>query len=254
MRTLLLGVRYCIVVNIVLDIAIADVRKQCEGTLSCGLSGCLFGNLVGDPVPKCFFWVTVLSPLQIGNNYHHTTGETGMIQNITTTRKKRGGDCLTVEEARAAFGRLVRPDARALFCFLLATGLRISEALIVETADLQRGYTVLIGKGNRERTVYYGPELIEELQPYLQSRKEQPGKADRRLFPFSRRTAHRLLSAVGVYPHMLRHTCLTLLYRETRDIRLTQVVAGHADIRNTTRYTHHTQEEIRAAMTAPRRW
>lgn len=178
-----------------------------------------------------------------------------MIQNITTRKKKRGGDCLTADQARAALERLTRPDARALFLFLIGTGLRVSEALIVETADLQRGFTRLIGKGNRERVVYYGSELVADLQPYLQSREEQPGEADRaRLFPFSRKTAHRILSPAGVYPHMLRHTFLTMLYRETKDLRLTQVIAGHASIQTTTRYTHHTADEIRAAMTGPRRW
>lgn len=177
-----------------------------------------------------------------------------MIQNITTRKKKRGGDCLTADQARAALERLTRPDARALFLFLIGTGLRVSEALIVETADLQRGFTRLIGKGNRERVVYYGSELIEDLQPYLQSREEQPGEAGSRLFPFSRKTAHRILAVVGVYPHQLRHTFLTLLYRDTRDLRLVQVIAGHASIQTTTRYTHHTADEIRAAMTGPRRW
>lgn len=177
-----------------------------------------------------------------------------MIQNITTKKRKRGGDCLTADQARAALERLTRPDARALFHVLIGTGLRVSEALIIEMGDIERGYTRLIGKGGRERTVYYAPELVEELRPYMEERGSS-GVDDRvRLFPFSRKTAHRILAVVGVYPHQLRHTFLTLLYRDTRDLRLVQVIAGHASIQTTTRYTHHTADEIRAAMTGPRRW
>lgn len=177
-----------------------------------------------------------------------------MIENITTKRKKkRGGECLTEAEERAALERLVRPDARALFQFLVATGLRISEALIVELGDIERGFTRLVGKGGKERTVYYSAELVRMLRPYIGERERAVGGDDRgRLFAFNRQTAHRLLSAADVYPHLLRHTYLTRLYKQTKDLRLTQKVAGHADIRTTSRYTHHTEEEVRRAMTRPR--
>lgn len=176
-----------------------------------------------------------------------------MIENITTKKKrKRGGECLTEQQERAVLQQLHRPDAIALFHFLVATGLRISEALIVEIGDIGRGYTRLIGKGGKERTVYYSVELVALLRPYLEIRERSGADGRARLFPFNRQTAHRLLSVADVYPHQLRHTCLTRLYRETKDLRLTQKVAGHADIRTTSRYTHHTEEEVRRAMTQPR--
>lgn len=176
-----------------------------------------------------------------------------MIENITTKKKrKRGAGYLTEQQEREALSLLVRPDARTLFLFLLETGLRISEALIVEVADIERGYTTLIGKGGKERTVHYRPELMRELQRFVAARQLQPGQDSTRLFPFNRQTAHRLLSPADVYPHLLRHTYLTRLLRRTNDIRLVQEVAGHADIRTTSKYTHFTQEEIRRAMIAPR--
>lgn len=177
-----------------------------------------------------------------------------MIENITTKRKrKRGGECLTELQERAALQQLHRPDAVALFHFLVATGLRISEALIVELGDIERGYTRLIGKGNRERIVYYSPELVRLLRSYIEQRRNVGADDRARLFPFNRQTAHRLLSVANVYPHQLRHTYLTRLYRQTNDLRLTQKVAGHADIRTTARYTHHTEEEVRRAMIRTRR-
>ena len=176
-----------------------------------------------------------------------------MIRNTTTEpKKKRGAGYLTEQQEREALGRLVRPDARALFLFLIETGLRISEALVVEVADVERGYTRLIGKGGKERVVHYRPELVRELRGYLKGRTVRNGQDARRLFPFNRQTAYRILSVADIYPHLLRHTYLTRLLRRTKDIRLVQEVAGHSDIRTTSKYTHFTTEEIREAMTAPR--
>lgn len=175
-----------------------------------------------------------------------------MITNVSTTRRKRGAGYLDERSELIALSKLRRPDAVALFHFLINTGLRISEALIVHVEDIERGSTTLIGKGGRVRTVYYRADLIEKMREYLLDRSPRAGQDSELLFPFSRKTAHRILSPAGVWPHLLRHTYLTRLLRRTGDIRLVQEVAGHADIRTTSRYTHFTPQEIEAAMTEPR--
>ena len=177
------------------------------------------------------------------------------IENISTERpKKRGGGYLDERAEALGMKQLVRPEARALARFLLATGLRVTEALVVRVEDIERGSTTLIGKGGRPRTVYYGAALRAEMQAYLLERKLRANQDPKRLFPFSRQTAWRLLEPAGWYPHLLRHTYLTRKLRETKNIRLVQEIAGHADIRTTSRYTHFQDDEIRAAMTEPRTW
>ncbi len=51
-----------------------------------------------------------------------------------------------------------------------------------------------------------------------------------------------------VHPHMLRHTFATEFYRQTKDIRLTQKMLGHADLSTTMIYTHVVDEDAEKAM------
>jgi site-specific recombinase XerD len=51
-----------------------------------------------------------------------------------------------------------------------------------------------------------------------------------------------------VHSHLLRHTCLTDPYKDTKDIRLIQKVAGHADLSKTMIYTHIHDEQVKDAM------
>ena len=63
-----------------------------------------------------------------------------------------------------------------------------------------------------------------------------------------KRLAQKAGIARRVHPHMLRHTALTNLYNGTKDLRLTQIVAGHTTSRMTERYTHKTLDEQAAAF------
>lgn len=178
-----------------------------------------------------------------------------MIENLSGQQpKKRGAGYLDEKAEARALEKLERPEARALFRFLIQTGMRISEALTVRTEDVERGSTTIRGKGGKVRTVYYRRALQEEMRQYLLERKVRSDQDGALLFPFSRYTAHRLLNEADVYPHLLRHTYLTRKLKETGDIRLVQEIAGHKDIRTTSKYTHFTEQEIKAAMTEPRTW
>ena len=53
---------------------------------------------------------------------------------------------------------------------------------------------------------------------------------------------------ITVTSHIFRHTFITRIYRATKDIQIAQELAGHANIATTTRYTHRTRDEKRAAV------
>ncbi|WP_263811065.1 tyrosine-type recombinase/integrase [Salinibacter pepae] len=159
--------------------------------------------------------------------------------------------------------RYVSPHRDYLFMrLMLQAGLRASEAvsLKVEHVDLQSGrVNVRNGKGAKDRTLWIGEELLEELREWMERRPESEY-----LLPTSkgtkvdtsqlRRSVKRyarkaeIAEVERVSPHTLRHTFATRLYRETGNIRMVQKALGHSDLATTMVYTHVVDGELEGAM------
>jgi site-specific recombinase XerD len=148
---------------------------------------------------------------------------------------------------------------RALLNFLLNTGARISEALnctldMLDTSDWKVTFTKT--KGRRARTIYFGPKYQIQLKDYLKWREEL-WKSEW-VFPARDGTQMSIEGAqeiphqyeLGVTLHQFRHTYITQLAMKTKDMRVTQRLAGHASIQTTSRYFEAWEEEIREAATA----
>jgi site-specific recombinase XerD len=154
---------------------------------------------------------------------------------------------------------------------MLKAGLRASEATALrpEHIDLMSGkLSVREGKGAKDRTVWVGEDLVEELQEWMDRRSEEVEGADAgdatHLLPTRkgtevatshlRRSVKRYARKAGieevdrVSPHTLRHTFATRLYRETGNIRMVQKALGHSDLSTTMIYTHVVDEELEGAM------
>ncbi len=130
------------------------------------------------------------------------------------------------------------------------TGLRISEALSLETRDIDgdKGLVhVRHGKGDRERWVVLPRRLLEALREYWRSVRPPgpllfPGQSGTKpLCPDTvRRAVHRAVADVGlgrrVTVHAFRHSFATHLLEAGEDLRTIQVLLGHRSIRNTARY------------------
>jgi integrase/recombinase XerC len=151
---------------------------------------------------------------------------------------------------------------RALFEFLYATGIRVSEAAGLDLSDVDFSSRLVrvTGKGSRERVVPFGEAAVEALREYLPSRealrhRAGAGKAPRageplfvnarggRLTPRSMaRLLKRRLRAAGlpeeISPHALRHTFATHLLQAGADLRAIQELLGHASLSTTQKYTH----------------
>jgi len=160
-----------------------------------------------------------------------------------------------------------------LFRLLLLTGIRISEALSLETKSLtvegETGILTVWGKGNKTRKVPFPYRCSDGssfycIEPYLKRymRVRACPKGVRLLFcdydgkPLYTRKVSLVLSSIlkeaGIHkektgPHLLRHTYATLLYARTKDLRLVQEILGHESSRVTERYTHIGEEERRKA-------
>lgn len=149
---------------------------------------------------------------------------------------------------------------------MLKAGLRASEATALhpEHIDLMSGkLMVREGKGAKDRTLWLGEDVLEELREWMDRRKAKAGDSDF-LLPTSkgtkvdtshlRRSVKRYARDAGieeverVSPHTLRHTFATRLYRKTGKIRMVQKALGHSDLSTTMVYTHIVDEELEGAM------
>ena len=139
---------------------------------------------------------------------------------------------------------------RALFEVLLATGMRISEALSLDrdSINLVTKEAPIIGKGGKRRTVFFNEESLKWLERYLVLRRDTNpalfvtyGDSPKRL---TRGDIPRFFKALGkvagiekrVTPHLLRHTFCTNLRNNGADISFIQKLAGHHDIQVTAKY------------------
>jgi integrase len=144
------------------------------------------------------------------------------------------------------------PRDELLVRLLLATGLRLSEALAleVEDVDLRRGeIRVRRAKGDRPRVAYVPAELGARLAAWV-------GGRDGRLFAVSARHAQRRIGAMAreagvcASAHALRHSLAMRIYRKTGDIEVVRAALGHASIQTTTRYARCDEGAVRAAIGA----
>ena len=153
---------------------------------------------------------------------------------------------------------------RAMLETLYATGLRVSEltGLKIAQVGLAAGVVRALGKGSKERLVPLGEEAVAWLQQYLDTVRPAlagDGKSDAlfltaRQGPMTRQAFWALLKrlavgadipAAALSPHVLRHAFATHLLNHGADLRVVQLLLGHADITTTTIYTHVARERLK---------
>jgi integrase/recombinase XerD len=152
---------------------------------------------------------------------------------------------------------------RAMLELLYATGLRVSElvGLQMEQLNLSHGVVRVIGKGNKERLVPLGEEAAIWLDRYIRDARPQlfrgppgstlfPGRSGRPLtrqafWHALRRHALRAGIPGRISPHVLRHAFATHLLNHGADLRVVQLLLGHADISTTQIYTHVARERLK---------
>ena len=147
---------------------------------------------------------------------------------------------------------------RAMLETLYATGLRVSElvALKIFEANLEAGVVRVMGKGSKERLVPLGEEAVDWIAKYLKERKaasealfvtSRGGGMTRQAFwQLVRRYGARAIPARKLSPHVLRHAFATHLINHGADLRVVQLLLGHADISTTQIYTHVARERLKA--------
>ena len=162
-----------------------------------------------------------------------------------------------------------KPRDFAIITVFLNCGIRLSElvGINISNIDFTENKMTVIGKGNKERTIYLNDSSIRAIKSYMATRppKEKLKEADQdalflseRLERISNRTVQyivkRELAKAGLDTrkysvHKLRHTAATLMYQYGQvDIRALQELLGHESISTTQIYTHVENEQVRNAV------
>lgn len=157
----------------------------------------------------------------------------------------------------------------AIITILLNCGIRLAELVSINISDIdfENEKLNVIGKGNKERTIYLNKACIKAINSYLAVRPRDGVKFNSRDALFlseqkqriSRRTVQYIvkeeLKLAGIEKadnysvHKLRHTAATLMYKYGNvDIRALQELLGHESISTTQIYTHVDNEQIRSAV------
>jgi integrase/recombinase XerD len=150
---------------------------------------------------------------------------------------------------------------RALLETLYATGLRVSElaTLTLSRMNLGQGVIRVLGKGGRERLVPLGRAAIEAIEAWLRVRSSlkplgdwlfvsKSGRALSRqaIWARIRQLAQRAGIRDAVHPHRLRHSFATHLLDNGADLRVVQMLLGHADLGTTQIYTHVSRARLKS--------
>jgi integrase/recombinase XerC len=189
----------------------------------------------------------------------------------TPKQEKRLPKCLDLEQVQKLLeapgdGDLLSARDRAMLEVLYASGIRVSELVELEMADLdlQEGVLRVRGKGRKDRLTPIGSQAIRALQKYFElkaldakSQNEMNGRVflNKHGHSLSTRSVRRKLDKYlvaagldpGISPHTLRHSFATHLLNNGADLRSVQELLGHQSLSTTQVYTHLTTNRIKQA-------
>ena len=196
-------------------------------------------------------------------------------QNLETPKQdKRIPKYLTLEDSKKLLDVTMQEDNRnkerdfAIITLFLNCGMRLSELVSINIKDIKFDdcKMTVIGKGNKERTIYLNKACINAIKQYLAVRPKEAinFKSKDALFLSERRErisnrtvqyiVEKELKKAGLdttkySTHKLRHTAATLMYQYGEvDIRALQELLGHASISTTEIYTHVANDQVREAV------
>lgn len=163
---------------------------------------------------------------------------------------------LSVEEAKRFMAMATHPKFKAALAVAYGAGLRVSEVVSLKVSDIDSKRMILRveqGKGSRDRYAMLSPILLEHLRDWWRFANQQgqmfkggwlfPGlnpidhMTSRHLSRVCKQTANAADIDKNVSMHTLRHSFATHLLEAKVDIRLIQVLLGHAQLNTTARYT-----------------
>ena len=200
-------------------------------------------------------------------------------QNLETPKlEKRMPKYLSLDDSKKLLSVSEHKDNRnakrdfAITTIFLNCGIRLSElvGINIDDIDFNECKMTVIGKGNKERTIYLNRACMHAINDYLSTRpsknliKKDSKNSDKALFisEQKKRISNRTVQAIinkelklagldgkNLSVHKLRHTAATLMYQYGNvDIRALQELLGHESISTTEIYTHVSNDQVRNAV------
>ncbi len=175
---------------------------------------------------------------------------------------------LTFEQSAALLRSVSGPNEKrdyAILMLFLNCGIRRSELVGLNLSDVYEDRIRVVGKGNKERIVYFGTACRKAIDAYLLERQKKVLTDNRALFGsrdgnrISTSAVHRLvkkallqagLDATQFSAHKLRHTAATMMLSGGVDVKTVQEVLGHENLNTTQIYTHIESTELKIAAEA----
>ena len=175
---------------------------------------------------------------------------------------------LTLEQSARLLRSVSGPNEKrdyAILMLFLSCGIRRSELVSLNLTDVYEDRIRVMGKGNKERFVYFGIPCRKAIDAYLPERNKKVLTDNRALFGsrngnrISVDAVHRLvkkallqagLDASQFSAHKLRHTAATMMLSGGVDIKTVQEVLGHENLNTTQIYTHIESTELKIAAEA----
>ena len=175
---------------------------------------------------------------------------------------------LTLEQSAALLKAVSGPSEKrdyAILMLFLSCGIRRSELVGLNLTDVYEDRIRVVGKGNKERFVYFGTPCRKAIDAYLPERNKKVLSDNRALFGsrdnnrISVSAVHRLikkyllmagLDATQFSAHKLRHTAATMMLSGGVDVKTVQEVLGHENLNTTQIYTHIENTELKIAAEA----
>jgi len=174
---------------------------------------------------------------------------------------------LELDESKSLLNAVKGKNKERDFCILilfLNCGLRLSELVGINLTDIKGDTLRVLGKGNKERTVYLNDACLSAIEEYLKVRPTDGLKDKNALFISSQKNriyfktvqylVKKYLKSAGLdttkySTHKLRHTAATLMYKYGNvDVKALQEILGHEQLNTTQIYTHVGNEQLRNAV------
>lgn len=170
--------------------------------------------------------------------------------------------CFTEDEMEEIRSNAGNVRNLALIETLYSTGCRVSElcSLTIKDVDFERKEASIIGKGNKERKVYFSARALSAIKKYLEEWEIKEGKLfkgrniiTRQLSDLTKSGVENMLRELGkklnlkIHPHKFRRTAATHALRRGMPMEVVSKMLGHEDLKTTSLYAQAAEEDLKNA-------